>query len=387
MKPALLIASSQDADMRYSSQMHIPSEEFILVDDGIRRTVLLSPLEYGGVKREANKKAGIEVLLFTPHLERVRATLRRELERKSKDQKKRMSGSSVLALIAAEFLKERKIKNVRMSPLSRVGDVETLRTAGIGVEVSDETLYPKRVVKSDEELKKIKATRRATVDALRHCIGLIKRSGVVKKNLVLKGKRLTVEFLKSEARKILLSHNCEAREIIISHGVQASSPHHLGKGVLKEGEPIIMDFFPRSLRTGYWFDMTRTIVKGEPKRELKELWCAVREAQRAGLSKVRAGVKTGTVHRAVVKRFKELDYKTTEEEGFIHGTGHGVGLNIHEAPSIHEGGEEILRAGMVLTVEPGLYYKKIGGVRIEDTVLVTKDGYKDLTRFPKILKV
>ena len=130
--------------------------------------------------------------------------------------------------------------------------------------------------------------------------------------------------------------------------------------------------------------MSRTIVKGTPSKETKLLYEAVQKAQLAGLAAVKAGKKASDVHNACQKVFDRLGYKTNEEEGFIHSTGHGVGLDIHELPSISARSDTLLAAGQVITVEPGLYYKGIGGIRIEDTVVVTAKGYRNLTNVPKV---
>lgn len=373
MVTRLFIASSEDPDVRYRFPILV-SSPFILIDTGRKKHVLLSSLEYGKARRVLDKKEFRLVLLD-------------EYYAKVKRQRNVRKGS-LLAWIAATYVRTLGVSRVLVSPRCWALHLEQLRAAGLTVEVSQTSLSPARAVKSMREVREIMRVRNATVRALRRCFSIVRESVVNEQGaLVYEGRRVTAEFLKREARMVLLQYGCEAPEIIISHGVQAATPHDLGSGVLKAGEPLLFDFFPRSLETGYWFDMTRTICKGDAPKELRALYVVVRKAQDAALATIRPGVRAATVHEAAARVFRAAGYETTATEGFLHGTGHGVGLEIHEAPSLHEGSRDRLREGMVVTVEPGLYYQKIGGVRLENTVLVTKEGYRDLTRFPRRLVV
>ena len=178
-------------------------------------------------------------------------------------------------------------------------------------------------------------------------------------------------------------------------GPQAADPHERGHGPLKAGESIIVDIFPVDLSTRYYSDMTRTFVKGEPNDGLQEMYDAVLESQEAALSMIRAGVNGRDVHRKVAEVLHEAGYKTNvhdqEEgkpltEGFFHGTGHGVGLELHEAPRVSLADEELI-PGDVISVEPGVYDPNVGGVRIEDLVVVTEEGCRNLTKFPKEFRI
>ncbi|MBR9693031.1 aminopeptidase P family protein [Candidatus Woesearchaeota archaeon] len=375
MATKLIIAATTDADMRYAAGLSVP-DPFILVDTG-KKTLILSSLEYGRAKKLLGRKKGYSIVLLDPLYQEVKQRIR-----KKKGQKIRKG--TVLAKIAALYLKKKRITKVVVSGKMWVAHVAQLKKLGIKVVISEKPLYD-RSVKFKKEIAEIKKVRNATVKAMRCCVGIIKRSKNKRGVLVFKGGRLTSEFLRMEARKILLEHACEAQELIVSHGPQTAFPHDMGSGVIKTDEQVIMDFFPRSLETGYWFDMTRTVCK-KPSPELQKLYNTVKRAQNAALKKVKAGVRTGVVHKAAADVFIKAGYKTTEEEGYIHSTGHGVGLEIHEAPSFHDGGTERLKKGMVVTVEPGLYYKKLGGVRLENTVVVTTTGYNDLTRMGRVLR-
>ena len=153
-------------------------------------------------------------------------------------------------------------------------------------------------------------------------------------------------------------------------GKQGCDPHEPGYGLLRAHEPIILDIFPRSQKTGYFGDITRTVVRGRASEAVRKLYATVHQGQQIAFKKVRAGVSTAEVHRAVQDYFQQEGYRTGRHrgrmQGFFHGTGHGLGLEIHESPRLGTTSTGVLRAGQVVTVEPGLYYPEIGGVRLED---------------------
>jgi len=188
-----------------------------------------------------------------------------------------------------------------------------------------------------------------------------------------------------------LQANGLAANTIVAGGRQACDPHERGHGPLRAHEPIVMDIFPRSQKTGYFGDITRTVVRGHASEAVRKLYDTVYAGQKIAFEKIRAKVKTADVHKAVQKFFVQQGYKTGRRdgrmEGFFHGTGHGLGLEIHETPRLNATSTEILRPGHVVTVEPGLYYPGIGGVRLEDVALVTAQGAKNLTRFEKALEI
>lgn len=352
--------------MRYASGTSVP-DPFILLEKGRKRYLLVSSLEYGRVKKALRRDKTRDVVLLDEYLDRKRSSL---------------------ALVAAAFLKEKKIKKVMMARRSWASHVDTLRKEQIKVELAEGPLYPERAVKSKEELKEILKVRNATVKAMKVCIGIIEESSVNKKDeLLFEGKKVTAEILKKVARKVLLEHACEAPEIIVSHGKQTAYPHESGKGIMKAGEPIMMDFFPRSMESGYWFDMTRTVCRGATSPEIKKVYAAVKDAQDAAMKLVKPGVAAKKLHEAAAAVFEKRGFKTTKEKGFLHAVGHGLGLEIHEAPSVGPRSEGKLKAGNVITIEPGYYDKRFGGVRLENTLLVTTTGYKELTRMKRVLRI
>jgi Xaa-Pro aminopeptidase len=196
---------------------------------------------------------------------------------------------------------------------------------------------------------------------------------------------LTAEFIKFSMHSLLLQHGCSAVDTIVSCGEETSIPHMTGTGPLRSGEPIVIDLFPVEENSGYYADMTRTIVKGDPTPEIIEMYTALREAKRLGIAGVKAGVSGADIHQVVVDFFKDTGYESNSR-GFIHNLGHGVGLQVHELPIVGPSGTTLI-SGNVITIEPGLYYPGIGGVRLEDIGAVTKTGFENFTAFPEELCV
>jgi Xaa-Pro aminopeptidase len=194
---------------------------------------------------------------------------------------------------------------------------------------------------------------------------------------------------------VLKKYNCESPEgHIVASGKQSFEPHETGSGYIKKGVPIVIDIYPRSKTTGYYADMSRTVCIGKPSLKLQKMYDAVLEAQQLALSMLRPKVKCADIQNAVDKLFIKRGFKTsgkgkvfTFRQGFVHSLGHGVGLRIHEAPTIGSKSLNILKAGDVVTIEPGLYYSDIGGVRLEDVIILSKDGIENMTHFPKQLRI
>src|SRR5438874_2119227 len=175
---------------------------------------------------------------------------------------------------------------------------------------------------------------------------------------------------------------------IVAGGDQACDPHERGFGPLYANSLIILDVFPRDAKTGYFGDMTRTVLRGRASEAQRKLWETVKAGQALALRRIKAGVDGMAIHKAIQQFFTSRGFPTEVRNGrrvgFFHGTGHGLGLEIHEYPRLQK---VTLKAGQCLTVEPGLYYPGIGGVRIEDVVIVTQTGHKLLSRFPKVLEI
>ena len=240
-----------------------------------------------------------------------------------------------------------------------------------------------RAVKTPEEIEQMRSVQRATEAAMEHGVALIR--GSVPKGGILHrdGQPLTAEAVRTEMHIFLLTRGCRGIDTIVSCGPDTALPHNLGAGPLLESEPIVIDVFPQDELSGYHADMTRTVVKGEPSTEVREMYEAVQDAKALGTSMVRAGAVGADIYQAVVEFFRERGYESNTR-GFIHSLGHGVGLEVHEEPSLGPRGGA-LAAGNVVTIEPGLYYPGIGGVRLEDMGAVTETGFDRFTQYTEEL--
>lgn len=268
-----------------------------------------------------------------------------------------------------------------------VGLFQTLEKKGFRISVDKKPICPERTLKTADEISKLRKSQRAAVLAMKAGIALITSSKIGTDDVLYIGKeKLTSEMVRQLIHKTLIDHDCAGVETIVAGGDQATDPHERGHGPLYAGQAIIMDIFPRSEKTGYWGDITRTVCRGPANPELKKLYNAVKAAQASALKEVKPGICADEIHRLCQQIFEKRGFQTYEKDGthvgFIHGTGHGVGLDIHELPRVGRSGE-VLEAGNIITIEPGLYYPGLGGVRIEDTVEVTPGGFSFLAACPK----
>ena len=262
--------------------------------------------------------------------------------------------------------------------------IESAYTAEIGVR----PWYPERLKKTSEEILYIKDSIRATEEALAFLQERIAHARV-RDGVVCDGaKPLTSEYLRACVEEDFFKKGFLANGTIISSGRDGADPHSAGSGPLRAASPIVCDIFPYSRATGYYADVTRTFFKGVPAPHIQKAYEAVLRAQAIGISFIRAGARAGDIHRRVSEVIRDEGFMTDPEKGsgFIHSTGHGVGLECHELISIGSG-ETVIPEGAVLTVEPGLYYPEQDfGIRIEDMMFVHASGGEVLTHFPKTLQ-
>jgi Xaa-Pro aminopeptidase len=238
-----------------------------------------------------------------------------------------------------------------------------------------------RSVKDNGELTQIRAVQNAAEVAMDCAVTMIRDAVTVKDVLFHQDAPLTSERVRAAMHKSLADAGCHALDTIVSCGKDTAIPHVVGSGPLLTNEPIVIDIFPQHDYSGYYSDMTRTVARGEPDGDIVEMYQAVREAQDRGQSLLRAGVTGQEVHQAVVDLLSEMGFESGNR-GFIHNLGHGVGLEVHEQPSLGPGGGK-LAAGNVVTVEPGLYYEGTGGIRLENIYAITECGSVCYTRFPR----
>ena len=265
-----------------------------------------------------------------------------------------------------------------------------LRGAGLELTVDREAFTRRRRVKNEAELAGIRRAQRAAEAAMDVARGLLRSADASGDVLTLDGEPLTCERVKQEIGEVFTAHDTAADELIVSHGAQSAIGHDMGSGPISPGEPIVIDLWPKDRETGCHADMTRTYCVGEPPEELVEYHGLVKRALDEAIAGVRGGAAGHELYRATCELFQEHGYKTlltkdlgeTLEEGFFHGLGHGVGLEVHEDPGMGLAPASPLVAGDVVTVEPGLYRPGFGGCRLEDLVLVTEDGCENLTDYP-----
>ncbi|MHC1581781.1 MAG: M24 family metallopeptidase [Candidatus Syntropharchaeia archaeon] len=286
-----------------------------------------------------------------------------------------------------ELLNEEKISRIGVPKNFPIYIGDLLRERGIEIIPLKNYMDEMRAVKSEEEIKLIKKAQIACESAMESAIEIIKRGKVKDDVLIYSGEVLTSERVKSQIEHVLIDSRCGTEEPIVACGRDGADPHCTGSGPLYADEPIVIDIFPYLKTERYHSDMTRTVLKGEAKKEVSEMYEAVLNAQKSAISIIREGVTCSEVHNRVCDVFEEMGYDTIRKNakiGFIHSTGHGIGLQLHEKPNLGEN-EYVLRKGNVVTVEPGLYYPDLGGVRIEDVVVIRKKGCEVLGRFKKEL--
>ena len=349
------------------------------------RTRFLTPDPYTYLEIRSEKI----MLVNDLEIDRARkeSTADRVLPARDWEKKLSASGKSPSSVnIVSAFLEERKIRNILVPFDFPLGYADGLRKNGFDVAANIGPFFPERAFKSPEEAKMIRTVQIGVEEALGEVVRILKESTIRDGFIHYGGKVLTSEAVKSILKKEMIGKSLLGEHTIVAGGEQACDPHMEGEGPLPAHLPIVFDIFPHHESTRYFSDMTRTLFKGPVKKVHRDLYEAVLEAQKKAISLARPEIESRELHQAVVDTFETLGYQTGEKngrmEGFFHGTGHGVGLEIHEAPRVGKTGE-LLKPGHVITVEPGLYYPGIGGVRIEDMLFITGTGFENLTTFPK----
>lgn len=376
--PFLIISDSyRNPDIYYATELLVP-DPFIYLKKGNRELIVVSSMELNRARKESKLK---EVCSFSDF----------GLEEKSKK-----FGKEGFYEMVAELLKREKIREVQVPFNVAFGYVHNLQERRFKVHLSQASLTEKRVLKSPAEIKKIQETQMATERSCQRAQQVLEASIIGKNDLLMYEKKpLTSQRLRQEIEYSLMMDDCYCDGIIAAGGIGSADPHFLGEGSLKAHEPIVLDIFPYHKTNRYFADMTRTFVKGKPSRELKKMYDTVLKAQEAGINRVKEGVEAQKVHYAVCDVIEKAGYisprnkakfKKLDRPAFIHSTGHGLGLEVHESPSV-SANPALLKAGQVITIEPGLYDPRIGGIRIEDLVVVTKSGCRNLTTYPKIFEI
>jgi Xaa-Pro aminopeptidase len=267
---------------------------------------------------------------------------------------------------------------------------DTLRADGVELDVDQDLFDGRRRSKTEAQITGLRRAQRAAEAAMDACRDLLRRAEIRGDELLLDGQQLTVERVKAEMNLVFAAHDTTADEYIVAPGAQGAVGHDMGSGPIRPNTPLVVDIFPRDNASAIYTDMTRTFVVGEVADDVREWHRLCKEALDAAVADTRAGVEGRVVFDHTCDIFEAAGEPTQRTktpgealvDGFFHSLGHGVGLEVHEAPYLGRGGDKPLVAGDVITVEPGLYRAGYGGVRLEDIVLVTDDGSEVITDYP-----
>ena len=349
----LILASGESSpDMRYAAGFSTP-DEFLYFGTDRERGVICSPLEFSRAVSQA----------------RDGVTVHSEAE---------FGGPDRLEMLTrlADYLKVAGFLVPADFPLLWA---DRMRERGLEVRVEPGVFFPQREFKSAAEVDAVIQSQRAGEAGLRRAVEVLRESEITPDRMIRwKGELLTSEILRSEIDVAMVRRGMLPTGTICAGGAQAAQPHNTGSGPLRADWPIVMDIFPRSAESGYWGDLTRTVVKGRASELVRRAYDAVLSARELGKSLVKVGAIPAESHLAAARKMEEAGFRTGRSDkadfGFFHGLGHGVGLDIHEAPRLSPRNRIPLRGGEIVTVEPGLYYPEWGGIRLEDLMYVSPDG-------------
>ena len=358
-------------DLRHEVPLAIPDPFLYLERDG-RRAVAIHSLEIPRLREStsleilSNEQLGADELVAAGKSEH-----------------------EVVVELALRACREVGIERAAVPAAFPIELADYLRANGIELTVDYELFENRRRAKNDAELAGIRNAQKACEAALDAARDLLRRAAANGDGLEVDGEPLTSERLKNVIEGVFMRFDVEGGDMIVAHGPQTAVGHNLGSGQLRPNEPIVFDLFPKDRRTACYADMTRTYVVGEPSEEVEEWHRLVLEAVEHSTAAVEPGANGRVLFELVCDIFQRAGYKTqlnkepgeVLKDGFFHGLGHGVGLEVHELPALARIGHELV-PGDVVTIEPGLYRSGYGGLRLEDLVLVTENGHEVITDYP-----
>lgn len=392
LEPLLFASPDSDGNMQWFTRFHC-CDPFLSFGCQGKRIGLTHVLEFGRMKKESRLNS-VE-LIPTVQEEITRGKKAKKSKGKNKDKKKDKKSKKAkaprLAAMIKHLQKKYSIDGFKVARNFPAGLLLELKDLGVYVEVVDGKLFPERAVKTRAEVGHLTAGNTAAA-AGHAAVRRILRASEISRGGVLKfeGKTVTSESLRHAINMACLEKGgVNNLTCIVAPGDQAVDCHCVGSGPIKANELIVVDIFPRIAATGYYGDMTRTYLKGTASPEQKKLYNTVKKAHAMAIDAVKAGVDCQVPYHLVTDYFNEQGYETDREKGtgFFHGLGHGVGYDIHEAPNLgsRKGGK--LKSGNVITIEPGLYYPGLGGVRVEDVVVVTARGCNLISKSPYTFQI
>ncbi len=358
-------ASGSDADMLYAIGFYA-DDPFIWWEIRGKTHIALSPLEIDRarpVARASEVHGNGEFL----------------------DPKAKGSFAGIIVGIAKKY----RLRSFLVPEQFPAGLLEKLRREGLRITVSEAPFFPQRGQKTKEEIAALQTALRVAETGLRRGIDVLKASKSDRRGFLQWNKMgLTSERLRAEMDSAVLHAGGSPANTIVAGGEQGCDPHERGHGPLRANEAIVLDIFPRHARNHYYGDLTRTVVRGRASEGLKAQYATVQSGKRWVMKQMRAGANGPALQKELIERFTAAGYPTEQRQGrwvgMFHGVGHGLGLDLHESPRFAAGK---LFEGLSITVEPGLYYPGVGGVRIEDVVIVGKTGVRNLTKFEEELEL
>ena len=378
-KARLIISESErGADMLHATGFRAP-DPFVYLQSRGKSSILLSDLEFD---RGCSEAAVDEVVSSSALANKIAIK----------------SGNKPGAVaVIASFLKSRGGNRPLVPADFPIGLAWELKEHGVEVTPVPGMFRPERQIKTPQEITMMTEATRITEKGMARAFEVLRASSIGPRRILRwGGGTLTAEKLRIEIETaILRAGGIPAGNSIVACGELACDPHERGHGPLKADRLIILDLFPRSARSGYYGDLTRTVVRGRATEDQRRLWEICLLGQKLAIGSLQPGVDGGAIHREVTRFFTDNGYPTKrvgDDEsgrggrwsGFFHGTGHGLGLDLHEEPRF---GSAKLKSGQVFTIEPGLYIPGIGGVRHEDVALITQGGSRLLSRAPKPLEL
>ena len=369
-KASLIVANAEkSADLLYATGFRAP-DPYIYFAMGAKRGMILSELEYDRGFQEC--RDDIHVFRYEDFIRRGRR------------------GMGDVLLVLAKSLKAGSFRVPSDFPL---GLADFLRRHGIEVKSSKREFFPERQFKSEREIECLREAQRITGLGMRRAENILRESDISLSGVLYwNGAPLTSEILRAEINIELIRHDAFAESTIAAGGVQGAEPHNEGSGELYAGAPVVIDIFPKIIATGYYGDMTRTFVKGKAPEIVHRAYQAVHHTRERCKTMVRAGAVPAEIHRFAAEFLAQQGFPTGRRAdgksyGFFHGLGHGLGLEVHEAPRMNLRNPVPFKGGEVVTVEPGVYDPAWGGVRLEDVVAVREDRAECLTDYPNQLEL
>ncbi len=379
MAPARLIYadSIRDADIYLASGISVVDPFAYIETDGTR-VILTSELEADAARRNST---ATDVWVESDFG-------RRELIKQG------MNPHESALEVVRRALDRLQLTDVAVPPSFPLDLADYLRAHGVTVSTDRAGYEMRRRVKDERALDGIRIAQRATEAAFVRVKEMLGASTPGADGLMLDGEQLTSERVSAGIEDVLRAHGCEGEPPLVGAGPTGANVHEHGSGPIRAHESVIVDIFPRHTASRFFADMTRTFCVGEAPEQLRHMHATVLEAVKRSTERIAAGVNGTAVWEAACDVFEANGYRTTRgladgeslDEDFFHGLGHGVGIEVHEAPNLGLAGDDLV-VGDVVTIEPGVYRKGFGGVRLEDLAVVREGGCDVLTNFPYDLEI